>query len=180
MAVDYGDLDSKYFPPNGWYAYEWQDSSGWLDLDAVKEGVLPDNPSINVAKQLEALVDKYKDKKIRIFFSAGTWRFTESCQLHKPGGGLILKGSGREKTHFVIDTKESVSSEIMIDGSLRPPGNKMPVLEKVHRVDQNIAVSTGNAAKIPVGSFLLVNGVIQIPKDGDTPDGIFRKTAQIV
>jgi|GEM_PF-1612138 len=179
-AVDYGGLDPKYFPPNGWYGYEWRELSGWLDVDAVKAGILPDNPSINVAKQLEALVDKYKDKKIRILFPAGTWRFTASCQLHKPGGGLILKGSGLEKTHFLIDTRESVSSEIMIDGSLRPPGNKMPVLENVHRGDQNITVSTGNAAKIPVGSYLLVNGVIQIPRDFDNLDGVFRKTAQIV
>jgi len=180
IAVDYGDLDLKYFPPNGWYGYEWQDSSGWLDVDAVKEGVLPDNPSINVAKQLEALVDKYRNKKIRILFPAGTWRFTESCEMHKPGGGLILRGAGRDKTHFIIDTKESVISGIFIDGSISQPGNKMPVLENVRRGDQNITVSTGNAAKIPIGSYLLVNAVIQIPKDRDNPDGVFRKTAQIV
>ncbi|MEI8289737.1 MAG: hypothetical protein WCH99_09700 [Verrucomicrobiota bacterium] len=180
MAFDYGDLDSNYFPPNGWQGYEWQDSSGWTEVDAVKEGILPDTSSINVSKQLEALVDKYQNKKIRIRFPAGTWRFTESCKLHKPGGGLMLKGSGREKTHFVIDTKESVSSEIMIDGATRPPGNKMQVLETVRRGDQNITVSTGDAAKVPVGSYLRVNGVIPIPKDSDNPDGIFRKWAQIV
>ena len=180
MAVDYGELDSKYFPPNGWHAYEWQDSSGWLDVDAVKEGVLPDNPSINAAKQLEAVVDKYRNKKIRILFPAGTWRFTETCRLHKPGGGLILKGSGREKTHFVIDTKESVNSAIMIDGSVSPPGKLMKVLESVRRGDQNITFANGEASEISVGNYLLVNGVIPIPKDSDNPDGVFRKTAQIV
>ena len=180
IAVDYGDLDPKYFPPNGWYGYEWQDSSGWLDVDAIKEGVLPDTPSINVAKQLEAVVDKYRNKKIRILFSAGTWRFTESCEMHKPGGGLILRGAGRDKTHFIIDTKESVISGISIDGSSRPSGNPIKVLGIVRRGDQSVTVSARNAEGIPTGSFLRINEVIQIPIDRDHPDGIFRLTAQIV
>jgi hypothetical protein len=179
-ARDYGDLDTRNFPPNGWHAYQWEDPSGWIELRAEEEGLRPDDPTLDVAKALTSLVGRYGNQRIRIRFPEGTWRFTGSCMIKKPGGGLILQGAGRDKTRFIMDTDEGVKSELSIDARSGAPSKYLRLAKAVRRGDQIIHLPSADALPLVPGQYLSVNDRCVVEADRDHPNGVCLFPRQLV
>ena len=145
-AVDYGDMPVDRMPPNGWQDVTWQNPGNWTVINVGKHGVVPNNPRVDAAEKVEAIIRQGSGNRV-IYFPAGTYTFKSTCDITT--GGIILRGAGKDQTTINIQCK---ADGILFQGAYSAP--ELRISGAVVPGDNQVIVN--DAAGLQLGDFIQI------------------------